>query len=825
VQAPALLVAVPLVAGAATAIVWFDSLSTGFSLTAGAAAALCLLSALGSFLQDDVEAASVALAAGALAGGLSIGATSADRSYNPPLLELFESNPPSAAVVLEGVLREDAVHTATGVSLTLDVTRMEGLVLPHPGGGARLSVGGSLHGTRPDAWRAGRTIRTPALLRHPSVYLNPGVPDERRALARRGIVLVGTIKSATLVEVLREGTISREAAAHVRQWTRARITRSMASLDPKSAGVTTAVLIGDRSGLAIEDERRLQAAGTYHVIAISGGNIAILAVLLSIGGRILLVPPRLAAVATAGGLLAYGMVAAGAASVERAVTVAVIVLAARALDHRGPPLNALALAAVIGVAVCPIVALDPAFMLSFGATVGILLGAGRLAPSRPRGTAGPIRRVGLALGTLLAATACAEIVLAPVAASLFGQVTFAGLLLNFVAIPLMTVVQVAGLVILATSSWIEPVASVAAVCGHAAALGLLQSARLVDLAPWLAVDVRAPAAWLVGAYYASVAGLFVAPVRRFAGAGFLVASGLLLGGPDIAARDAVPAASMPLRVVVLDVGQGDATLVAMPGGRMLLVDAGGVATFGGPAAEDSPVAFDIGERVLFPALQALGARRLHGLVVTHGDPDHLLGAEGLLKRLTTGAIWEGVPVPPHGGLARLMSLAASTGTAWRTVQPGDTDLIGLVQIRVLHPPLPEWERQRVRNDDSIVLEVRIGHVSIVLPGDIGEEGERAILERLEPGRMVVLKAPHHGSATSSTPALLERLRPVAVVFSCGRDNRFGHPHPAVVARYRALGTAMLSTADDGAVFVETDGERIVMRGWRGRQVSFEAPLQ
>jgi len=96
--------------------------------------------------------------------------------------------------------------------------------------------------------------------------------------------------------------------------------------------------------------------------------------------------------------------------------------------------------------------------------------------------------------------------------------------------------------------------------------------------------------------------------------------------------------------------------------------------------------------------------------------------------------------------------------------------------------------------------------------------------RLEPGRLVVLKAPHHGSATSSTPELLERLRPRAVIFSCGRTNRFGHPHPAVVDRYRALGAAIFSTVEDGAVFVETDGRRVEIRGWMGRQISIERPL-
>jgi competence protein ComEC len=87
---------------------------------------------------------------------------------------------------------------------------------------------------------------------------------------------------------------------------------------------------------------------------------------------------------------------------------------------------------------------------------------------------------------------------------------------------------------------------------------------------------------------------------------------------------------------------------------------------------------------------------------------------------------------------------------------------------------------------------------------------------------MVLKAPHHGSVTSSTPEFLSVVRPRVVIFSAGRDNRFNHPAPAVVARYRAMGTAMFSTAEDGAVILETDGRSVFIRGWTGRTAYFRA---
>jgi competence protein ComEC len=118
-----------------------------------------------------------------------------------------------------------------------------------------------------------------------------------------------------------------------------------------------------------------------------------------------------------------------------------------------------------------------------------------------------------------------------------------------------------------------------------------------------------------------------------------------------------------------------------------------------------------------------------------------------------------------------------------------------------------------------VLQIRLGDVAVILPGDVGREGERMLIPRLSRARTVILKAPHHGSATSSTPELLDALAPAAVIFSAGRANRFGHPHPLVVERYRTRGAPIFSTQRDGAVIVETDGTKTEIRGWHsGRGV-------
>ena len=154
--------------------------------------------------------------------------------------------------------------------------------------------------------------------------------------------------------------------------------------------------------------------------------------------------------------------------------------------------------------------------------------------------------------------------------------------------------------------------------------------------------------------------------------------------------------------------------------------------------------------------------------------------------------------------------------------PGDVERAGEVTIRVLHPPAPDWERQRVRNDDSVVLDVRYGRVSILLPGDIGSGVERALPERLPPAPLVVLKAAHHGSATSSSEVLLDALAPRVAIFSTGRNNRYGHPAPVVVERLARRGIPAFNTAEEGAVFVESDGRVVEIFGWRsGRRLRLE----
>jgi competence protein ComEC len=261
-----------------------------------------------------------------------------------------------------------------------------------------------------------------------------------------------------------------------------------------------------------------------------------------------------------------------------------------------------------------------------------------------------------------------------------------------------------------------------------------------------------------------------------------------------------------LHLSMLDVGQGDSVLVTFPNGRELLVDTGGV-----PAGR-----FDIGERVVGPTLRGRRLLHLDYLAITHPDADHAGGARSVLSDFNPREVWWGIGVARHALSEAVLAEARRQRVAWRTLQRGDRVDIGGVELRLHHPPLADWERQRVRNNDSLVIELRFGQVSVLLTGDIGREVEEALAPALDLLPVVVLKVPHHGSLTSSSARFLGVVRPVVALIGVGRGNTFGHPAPHVMGRLHDVGTEIFRTDLDGQINVTTDGGGVCAKAFAGR---------
>ena len=390
------------------------------------------------------------------------------------------------------------------------------------------------------------------------------------------------------------------------------------------------------------------------------------------------------------------------------------------------PWQVLALAAVCVVVPSPLDVSNAGFVFTFGATAALLTVIPWTATWRVHWAA---RWLTVSVVSSLAVDA----VLLPASAALLSRVSVAGPLLNLVAVPLMGVVQIAGMVT-ALPQPVDAVARVSGVVAHLAAMGIVESARLVDVWPRLSVRLPAPDPLVTVIYYAGLlvfaVGVRRSRLRRATWVGAIVAA---CAGTVIVAHVpvTVPPATGHLRLTALDVGQGDAVLLELPDGRAVLVDTGG-SPFDGSGA-------DIGRRVVEPALWARGLRRVDTLVVTHGDPDHVGGASAIVSDMTPRQVWFGVRVAARTAADRALDAARRWRVPVRHVTAGEAVRWGDVTVRVLNPPTPDWERRRVRNDDSVVLDVRYGDVALLLTGDISAEVKRSLIPRLGVASVRVLK--------------------------------------------------------------------------------------
>ena len=347
---------------------------------------------------------------------------------------------------------------------------------------------------------------------------------------------------------------------------------------------------------------------------------------------------------------------------------------------------------------------------------------------------------------------------------------------------------------------------------------LLRLAEWFAAVPYASVHLPTPTVPMVVCYYVGLAGLlgwrYGAAWRRAAGRAAAGAAVVLV--VLVAVRLAAAHRADGFRATILDVGQGDAIVVELPGRRVMVVDAGGV-------WDD---AFDVGERVVAPYLRWRWIVRIDVLVITHPHPDHANGARALLRTFRVGEVWEpGFPssLPAAGWVAEW---TAQHGIPRHTVRAGfPARRWGDVEVEALHPPAGGLLRGSARgpasdtNSNSIVLRVGVGDRFLLLAGDLEAEGEAGLLAGRRPLRAEVLKVPHHGGRTSSTPEFLGRVRPQVAVVSAGYHNRFRHPHAEALERYRSIGARLYRTDQHGAVTVEVEGGRVVVRPFVGDPIA------
>lgn len=583
-----------------------------------------------------------------------------------------------------------------------------------------------------------------------------------------------------------------DALGHARDRTRERL---RSTLDPRTAGVAAALVLGDGAMLESGDAADIRAAGLSHVLAVSGTHIAIA------GGafvyfvdrllrrsRYVLEPHRVAAIAGIPFAILHALFAGAVPSGMRAAATSALAWSLVALGRRPDALETTALATLVLAVAAPNDATRPGFLLSVVATLAVLT-----AP-RPRDAS---LRESLRVGAALVVRC--SIATAPLVVYVFGDVPLASLLANLVLVPLGSIALLPLSLLHAGLAVFVP--SAAGVTG--CVFEPCSRAFLAGSSAFAAMDdglCLPPPTVLQGLLLAAMATVALTSATAHARTRLLAGLLALYGAEELRVRNE-PRFAPGLEIVTLDVGQGDSHLIRTPDGHHILVDAG-------------PEHPDVGATVLLPYLRARRIGRIDLFVLTHRHPDHYGGLASLARAMPIDELWEPgderTGPPSRGAAAGLLARIAARGTRIRTAP----ELCAMaparfgLSLRVLSP-CPSRRPGASENDSSVVMRVTYGSRSFLFVGDAERAAETQLLEGERASlRADVLKIGHHGSRTSTTPRFLEAVRPRLALISAGPGNRFGHPHEETLSTLGEAHVRVLRTDAMGALRITSDGHSL-----------------
>lgn len=571
--------------------------------------------------------------------------------------------------------------------------------------------------------------------------------------------------------------------------------RLLALGTPKEAAILLALLVGETVLFEPDELEMYRRIGAGHLLAVSGLQVSALAWLIYRVSWLLLwcLPgftrrggARVAAsLTTLIAIWAFVALCGAPPSVCRAAGMATLVLIFPLVGHRVRGTETIAWTGWCSILWHPVLVLDPSFLLSYGAILGLLAA---FCTPKP-GSFGRWRQfflAGLAPG----------ICTAPISIELFGSWAPGGLVANLVLVPAAAILQVPAIAMglvgagLQESHWVH---WGAAAGGVLEALCMGMDAWLGHLWPMSAPGALETAGWFV---------VTLLLVRALAGAPMRGRDLVLVA--CLACLCASPAIRRPkgIEVTALPVGQGDSVVLRFPSGEVILVDGGG--TFDG--------ADDTGARVLLPFFQRRDIKKIDLIVISHPHPDHVLGLHTVLEKMPVGALLH----PGYGAeqtwMRQILRMCQERNVPVHVARDQvGRHFIGQAEFEIL-APFPEdgaaLYPELGANDNSLVLRVGLGDDRLLLTGDIEAYGEMYLLESGVSLEAAIVKAPHHGSRTSSSAAFVAATRAQHVLFNTGWRNHFGFPHIEVERRWADAGAQLWDTARHGEITFWLTGQGV-----------------
>jgi competence protein ComEC len=761
-----------------------------------------------------------------------------------------------------GVLREEPARLPWGCGYEIDLSGVDyqGETLPLQGG-MRLSF--TPHDGEPALadLHAGDGIAVSTQAKRPQVFRDEGAFDRRAYLATQSIDLTATLRASVLLERV---SVARTTVGTLLARARRRLREEVDTLfeaKPEIAGVLRAMLLGDRSFVEREEATDFQKTGVFHVLVVAGLHVGALAALLFWAGRKLRLSPTWTIFFVLTLLFAYVAVVELRPPVLRAALMAAAVVTGRIFYRRLELLNSTALAAMILLIAWPLALRNSSFQLTFvaiGCIGGLALpwlaataqpyvralrgwrdvtrdaaheprviqfrldvrAAARWVSAQvPRSLASSAESAfvgGMALGfrawQLFVLTIVLQVGMLPLMARDFHRITLAAPLVNLLAVPLTSIIVPLGFVALGSGLLFPALGKILAVPLAWLTWLLLHAVQWFAHFPRWSYRIPGPPSWLLLSFFVTAGA--IALVIRFSFPAKRITTMMLCGALAACAMLVAVFPFAPLwpagklEATILDVGQGDSLFIVFPHGKNMLIDGGGA--FGGFPGHEERNGIDPGEEAVSPYLWSRGFQTIDVVALTHAHQDHLGGLTAIIQNFHVGKLWIGREVA-SAALTRLQELARARGVSMEYEVRGRNFSWDGVDGEFFWPETaPTDVAPLAKNNDSLVLRLRYGSRTLLLPGDAEKDAERAILaENAEADLQAdVLKVGHHGSKNSTMPEFLAVVRPRIAIISAGDGNPYGHPNPALLGRLESAGIRILRTDRDGAVHVTTDGDGI-----------------
>jgi len=562
------------------------------------------------------------------------------------------------------------------------------------------------------------------------------------------------------------------------------------------ATLLTSIVFGSRAAKTPKEiKETYKRAGVAHLLVASGMHLGILVGVCLFVVRSTRLPLWLGVLITSVVNILYALMTGAGPSIMRAAIMAEIMLVGLLFEREKEIYTSLSFAALAILLFNPKYLFEVGFQLSFAATWSLVY-------------VSPIINDKLKAFMHSKVSVVVSAAIAPVLASMpitlfhFSQFSPVGVLTNVLILPWVGVVVIFGFVSTVLGALWLPLGELI----NGANLILLwlvhKVVALCASFPFAQVFLASPKLPLIIGYYLGVIGLVevlrrgrIPKINKFRlSALVLVFLSIFLW------NTAFSEGTGNLTITVLDVGQGDSIFIESPQGKRILVDAG----------EEK-----MAKRIVIPFLQRRGINRLDMVILTHPHSDHVGGMPAVLNKIKVDSVLEPGFDYESRAYRCFLGLIKKNKIKHSIARPGQMISMGeKVKGYVLHPSLPFLEGTNSDcNNVSIVFKLVYGNFSMMFTGDSEEEGEERILELFPESQLAstILKVGHHGSATSTSKHFLSAVNPRVAIISCGRRNKFRHPHPSTVERLKAAGVKVFRTDQNGAVNISTNGETYVIK--------------